>query len=307
MKRVLVTGATGCIGRHLVPLLAARGWDVHGVSSAAGPDRPAGATWHTADLLDAAQVEALGSRVQATHLVHLAWYIAPGRWAQAPENLAWVRASLALADAFQRHGGHRIVGAGSCLEYDWRYGYCHEERTPRTPHTVYGECKDALHRLLGTLQTTSDVSVAWGRIFFLYGPWEHPDRLVPAVMRALLAGEPAKVSHGRQVRDYLFVEDVASAFAALLESDLRGPINIASGRPIALREIVERIGRLIGRADLVRFGAIPAAATDTPLVVADTTRLSETLGWTPAMDLDAGLERTAAWWTARMRTAAGRA
>jgi nucleoside-diphosphate-sugar epimerase len=137
---------------------------------------------------------------------------------------------------------------------------------------------------------------AWGRIFFLYGPHEHPDRLVSSVIRSILAGQPARTSHGEQIRDYLYAGDVADAFVRLLESDVTGPINVASGQPIALKDIVTRIGSLMGRPDLIHLGAIPAAATDTPKVVADTARLRSALGWTPAHDLDRGLTDTINWW-----------
>jgi nucleoside-diphosphate-sugar epimerase len=122
---------------------------------------------------------------------------------------------------------------------------------------------------------------------------------VASVIRSLLAGSPANVSHGRQIRDYLYADDVADAFVRLLESDVTGPINVASGQAIALRDIVTRIGDLIGRPKLIRLGAIPAAATDTPLVVADTARLSASLGWTPSWDLDRGLAATVDWWRAQ--------
>ena len=296
MKRVLVTGATGCVGRHAVPSLVSNGWDVHAIASRQAPIPLAGVTWHRADLLNAVEMAAAVRHASAGHLLHLAWYIAPGKWAAAPENFAWVEASLALVRAFRDAGGARIVGAGSCLEYDWNYGYCCEARTPCAPHTVYGTCKHALQMLTSAFAAGGDLTSAWGRIFFLYGPHEHPDRLVTSVIRSLLAGEPARCSHGRQIRDYLFAGDVADAFVALLESDVTGPINIASGQAVALKDIVTRIGHLMGRPDLIRLGAIPAAATDTPLVVADTTRLSGALGWKPRRDLEDGLTKTIEWW-----------
>jgi nucleoside-diphosphate-sugar epimerase len=302
MKRVLVTGATGCVGRHALPVLVARGWDVHAVASRQAPPDIAGVTWHRANLLDRDAAVTLVDRARATHLLHLAWYIAPGKWAAAPENFDWVSASLALVRAFRAAGGTRVVMAGSCLEYDWNYGYCSEARTPCTPHTIYGTCKHALQLLTTALTRDGAMSSAWGRIFFLYGPHEHPDRLVASVTRSLLAGEPARTSHGNQVRDYLYASDVADAFAALLESDVTGPINIASGRAIRLRDIVDRIGELMGRPDLIRLGAIPAATTDVPLVVADATRLQSTLPWTPSVELDAGLTKTIEWWRTQAHT-----
>ena len=298
VKRVLVTGASGCIGRHVIPVLLERGWDVHGVTSrqVMPPSSSSEATWHRADLLHADQMNAVVQRVRPTHLLHLAWFVAPGQWAAAPQNFDWVQASLALVQSFRAAGGERIVTAGTCLEYDWSYGYCSEALTPCTPHTVYGVCKHALQMLTTALTATGAMSSAWGRIFFVYGPHEHPDRLVASVVRSLLQGEPARCSHGNQVRDYLFAGDVAEAFVALLESNVTGPINVASGRAVPLKDIVNHIGRLMGRPELIHLGAIPAAGTDRPLVVADTTRLQSTLNWRPRYDLDAGLRLTIDWW-----------
>jgi nucleoside-diphosphate-sugar epimerase len=304
MKTVLVTGASGSIGRQLVPALLARGWDVHAVSARPHADLPAGAAWHVADLRDNDAVVKLLDAARATHLVHLAWTIPPGKWAEAPENVQWVETSINLARRFAERGGKRFVGAGSCLEYDWRYGYCSEAVTPRTPHSLYGVCKNAVHEVVSGLATAAGFSAAWGRVFFVYGPHEHPDRLVASVIRHLLAGEVARCSHGEQIRDYLYAADVADAFATLLDSDAEGAVNIASGQPIALRDLVLRIGRALGRPDLIHLGAIPPAATDTPLVVANIDRLENEIGWTPRHSLAQGLDATIEWWRSSRGAAA---
>jgi nucleoside-diphosphate-sugar epimerase len=296
--RVLVTGATGCVGHLALPKLVEQGWDVVAVRSKQTGDEAAGVTWMQANLLDPLEVRRVVAESRASHLLHFAWNIEPGKWVAAPENVSWVRASLDLLTAFRQAGGLRAVSAGSCLEYDWSYGYCVEDRTPLAPHTLYGTCKHAL-QLVATGMANDGFTTAWGRIFFLYGPREHPDRLVASVIRSILAGEPARTSHGLQVRDYLYAGDVADAFVRLLESDVTGPMNIGSGRPVELREIVLRIGELMGRPELVQLGAIPPAATDTPLVVADTTRLNAALGWIPSWDLDRGLQATIDWWRAQ--------
>ena len=296
--RILVTGATGCVGHFAIRKLAEDGWEVVAVRSKKAGTETAGVTWIQANLLDPADVRRVVTDSRASHLLHLAWNIEPGKWVTAPDNVSWVRASLDLLTAFRQAGGIRAVSAGTCLEYDWTHGYCSEDRTPLTPNTLYGTCKHALQLVSTAMGTGDGFTTAWGRIFFLYGPGEHPDRLVASVIRSLLAGEPARTSHGHQVRDYLYAGDVADAFVRLVESEVTGPVNIGSGQPVELREIVKRIGELMGRPELLRLGAIPAAATDTPLVVADTARLTALLDWTPEWTLTRGLEASIDWWRA---------
>jgi nucleoside-diphosphate-sugar epimerase len=296
MKTALVTGASGFIGSHCLAPLLDRGYEVHAVRSNGDAGSTAGVVWHRADLLDSTEVSALLEAVRPTHLLHLAWYMTPGRLHASLEDVHWTRGSLDLHRRFAELGGERAVTSGSSYEYDWRYGFCSERLTPLAPDTTYGICKKALSDLLDVLSQVSGLSNAWARIFFLYGPREHPDRLVASVIRSLLAAAPARCSHGEQIRDYLHVQDAADALVALLDSDLRGPVNIGSGTPVALKEIVAAIADKLERPDLVELGAIPARPNDAPLVVADVTRLGDELGWRPTIELDAGLDQTIDWW-----------
>jgi nucleoside-diphosphate-sugar epimerase len=307
MKRVLLTGASGFIGRHCWAPLLERGFEVCAVSSRdmssgdkADVDDPV--RWFRADLLDRSRIEPLLAEVRPTHLLHLAWMVVPGQSYDSLDNLRWVQSSLDLTEAFARQGGRRVVVAGTCYEYDQRYGLCHEDRTPRAPDTRYGVAKNALQELLSAFAPSWDVSFAWPRLFFLYGPHEHPRRLVSSVICSLLSGEPANCSHGRQLRDYLHAADAADALAAILDSDLAGPVNVGSGVPVSLRSIVEEVGRQLDRTDLLRLGAIPARPGETPLVAADTTRLAESLGWRPRINLSDGIERTIRWWQENLIT-----
>ena len=177
--------------------------------------------------------------VKPTHLLHLAWYVVPGKLITAPENFAWVAASFDLVRRFAEPGGQRVAVCGSGYEYDWRYGYCSEELTPCVPDTVYGACKQALHEMVRSFAAGQGLSAAWGRVFFLYGPNEHPQRLVSSVIRSLLEGEPAPCSHGRQIRDYLHVQDVADGLVALLDSDVAGRRQrLLAARPPRFGDIV---------------------------------------------------------------------
>jgi UDP-glucose 4-epimerase len=112
----------------------------------------------------------------------------------------------------------------------------------------------------------------------------------------LLRGEQAACTEGEQIRDFMHVEDVGDAFAALLDSEVQGAVNIASGSGTRVRELVELIGRIIGRPDLLRFGAIPAPPDDPPVLVADVTRLRREVPWAPRLSLEQGVTRTVEWW-----------
>jgi nucleoside-diphosphate-sugar epimerase len=296
MKKVLVTGANGFVGRHSLPLLRARGYEIHAISRTARAERDSEIHWHTADLLDGKQVPEVIERIKPTHLLHLAWYTEPGKYWAAPENLQWLSLSIGLLAAFADNGGARVVVAGTCAEYEWNEEICSEETSALRPSTLYGNCKHALRLVLEAYTRQIGLSSAWARLFFPYGPHERPDRFIPSVICALLENEVARCSHGNQQRDFLFVEDAAAALVALLESNVSGPINIASGQAIALKDIASKIGELLGRTELIRWGAIPAATGEPQLLVADVRRLRQEVGWRPEFTLDQGLAKTVRWW-----------
>jgi nucleoside-diphosphate-sugar epimerase len=298
MKRVLLTGASGFIGYHCIEPLLARGYEVHAVSSRPQGESVGGVTWHQTNLMDAARAGALIGEVQPTHLLHLAWYVVPGKLISSLDNFAWVTASLELVRRFAEAGGKRVTICGSGYEYDWDYGYCTESLTPLAPNTVYGACKHALNLMMQSFAAQSGLSAAWGRVFFLYGPREHPDRLVSSVIRSLLKGNPARTSHGRQIRDYMHVQDVANGLVALLDADVQGAFNVSSGQATTLRDIVLTIGRAVNRPELIQLGAIPARANDTALVIGDNARLTAAVGWAPTFDLETGIQQTIEWWKA---------
>ncbi len=292
----MLTGATGFIGRQTLAALTRAGHEVHAVAPVRGPDA-AGVSWHEADLLaGAAVVEEVSPEI----LVHLAWYAEHGKFWSSTENLRWVAASLGLLRAFAEHGGRRAVIAGSCAEYEWGGERDLNERdSPLRPATLYGVCKDALRRVAGAYADETSLELAWARLFFLYGPDEAPDRLVPAVIRPLLAGERAATTAGEQVRDFMHVQDAAEALAALAASAVSGPVNIASGRPVSVAEVIDLIGSLTGRAGLIDRGARATPLAEPARIVADVARLRQEVGFQPRISLPDGLASTIDWWRAQ--------
>ena len=293
MKRVLVTGATGFVGRHSLPRLLESGYEVHAVGGQRSPEAPSrDIVWHRANLLEPGEIASLVGKVQPTHLLHFAWYAVPGKYWTAPENLAWVRATVNLMQVFSDHGGRRAVMAGSCAEYDWKFDYCSELFTPCRPATLYGACKHGTQILLDAWSKQTGISSAWGRIFFLYGPGEYPSRLIPSVIDSLLRGEPARCTHGNQIRDFMYVEDVAAAFAGLLDSDVRGVINIASGIALPLKKVIYTVADYLNKRYLVQLDAIPTPDGEPSVLIADIGRLRDEVKFRPRFDLKTGIDMT---------------
>jgi nucleoside-diphosphate-sugar epimerase len=260
-----------------------------------------GAIAHVADLLSQGQVDALLARVAPTHLLHFAWIATPRIYWHSADNFRWLSASQYLLRGFRARGGIRAVMAGSCVEYDWsKASVCSESSTPLTDEsaalTPYAATKIALRKALAQFSGEEGLSSAWGRIFFQFGPHEHPDRLVPSVIRHLLKNQAALCTHGRQIRSFLHVADVGAAFAHLLDSDIQGPVNIGSDERIALADLIDRIAREVGRPDLVRLGARSAPNDEPPLLVPDVGRLRDEVHWRPRLSLQDGIGDAIAWW-----------
>ena len=291
--RVLLTGATGFVGAHVARALLARGAEVHGLTLPGTPrdrlaDLAAGLDVREGDLADAAWTREAVRSIAPEVTIHLAWYAEPRSYLRAvPENLASLRGGISLLDALAEAGTcRRVVLAGTCLE---------NLDTPEP--SVYAAAKSAQHRLALGFADRS-LTAACAHIHYLYGPWEDERRVVPTVIRSLLRGEPIDLTSGTQLRDYLHVADVADALCRIAENDLAGRVDVCSGTPVRLADVLDEIGRAIGRADLLRIGARaeteltewPATGDPAPLL---------TTGWQPRYSLEQGIAETAAWWAAR--------
>lgn len=303
--KVLLTGATGFIGSHVARLLVANGVQVTAIIKSS-TERS-----RIADVVDAIRIipcdvgnrEFLEPRLREDLpdvCIHLAWHGWSGPSLTADDNLVSMAASLELVRTLISVGCPRFVGVGTCFEYDPAFSPM-SETSPVKPTDLYGVCKHELSAVAQALRAITSMSVAWARVFLVYGPFDDERRLVPSLVRSLLRGEPARMTRGEQVRDVVHVEDAASAIWMIARSSHVGPVNVASGVPVRVVDIAQSIAAIIGRADLLELGALPYRALEPPVLVADTTLLRHTIGWSQQFDLEAGLTQTVEWWRAYER------
>lgn len=266
---ILVTGASGFVGRQVVRSLLSRGYMLRLVQRA----RLANSERHDhAEIVECPDVFAATSEwwhevlrgVQT--VVHLAWYTEPGTYLQSKRNLDCLTGTVALARACVDAGVRRFIGIGTCAECDLSQGPVRPD-TPLKPLTLYAACKSAVFEVLSQYLPAAGIQFAWCRLFYLYGEGEDPRRFVPYLRRRLAAGEHADLTSGKQIRDFLDVRVAGDLIARAAVGEDQGAINICSGVPITIRQLAENIADTYGRRDLLRFGARPENLFDPPYVV----------------------------------------
>lgn len=298
MKTVLLTGASGFLGAQVLNGLIKRGYRVHalGRQKIDGLDRTR-ATWHPTNLLDRDASRSLLESVRPEGLIHLAWETKHGHYWSSPSNLEWLAASLHMLLDFSRCGGKRVLIAGSSAEYQWGgLDDLNETGSPLVPDSLYGTSKNALRIVTEKWATDAGVSWAWGRYFNVFGPGEDPARLLPKVIRTLSEGTPFPFDSGALVRDFMHVEDAGDAVTALFQSEVNGPVNIASGEALRVRDVITHIANQLHARHLVGFNAQPDKAGQPARVVASVVRLRNEVGWHPKVNLEKRLNETCDWW-----------
>ena len=299
MNRLVVTGASGFIGQAVLRIACEDqlpGFEVHAVCRTPLSGTFPQVIWHAGDMLSMDHERFLGA-IEPTHLLHLAWATERKSYWTTENNLGWLEAGVKLLVAFRESGGQRFVGVGTCSEYAPSAVPSSELTTPLTPWSLYGATKAAMS-LVASALAGERLSTAWARLFFLYGPGEPDDRLVPRLLSSVATGSVIAV-HGEHVRDYLHVSDVARGLVALLRADITGPVNIGSGIGISIDELAQAAARAtngsirLAKADRPGAASPFARFSEAPLyVVANNDSLRST-GWRPRVELEQGLRAMA--------------
>ena len=291
MKKVVVTGANGFIGSYTLSLLVENGYEVHAISSKNFKKKNTNQIlWHQSNLFNKSDVEKLFKKIQPSHLLHLAWYTEHGKFWDSELNLSWIQSSIDIFKSFKNNGGKRIVSSGTCAEYSWGSKDIFTENSEIKPTSLYGISKNCTHELLSYFSEINNISYSWGRVFFLYGPGESDSRIIPFIIKKLLNNEDAVCSHGNQIRDFMYVSDVASAFVRILESKISGPVNISTGHPKSIKDICKDIKNVIESKGKIIFGAIESPKDEPISILGNNDRLSNELNWYPSMSTNEGLK-----------------
>ena len=278
---VLVTGATGFVGRHLVAALLARGCAVRAV--ARKTDTAASMPWINDVEFVAADIHASDLDIAALTdgidvLAHLAWPGLPNYRAlfHFEHNLM---ADYRFIKGAVEAGVAQVLVTGTCFEYGMQSGPLSEQVEPQ-PSNPYGLAKHTLHLFLQNLQQEHPFTLQWARLFYLHGAGQNPNSLLAALDRAIDAGDATfNMSAGEQLRDFLAIETATEYLAAILHKrDFDGTINCASGQPVSVRALVEQRVRERGATIGLNLGHYPYPTHEPLAFWAVTERLQQLLG-----------------------------
>lgn len=268
-KKILITGASGYIGEHILSSIIKENVDIYSVTR--NPQKIKHQekinVVYTNDIFNE-NADWWESKLKSIDtIIHLAWYAEPGKYLNSLENVSCLEGSIRLAKAAVNAGVRRFIGIGTCFEYDCDRKVLNTD-TPLKPTTIYSSTKVALYYTLKELFKISKIEFVWCRIFYLYGGYnEDKRRLVPYIKESIKNNSYIYLSSGNQIRDFMHVRDAASEITAISLSNYCGAINICSGEPITVKQIANRIASEHDALNLLKYGVRQENIVEPPCIL----------------------------------------
>ena len=291
--KILITGATGFLGAHLVRRLEREAVQM------ALLIRPGGNLWRinplpknatvVAGSMQQLPIDAIGKFAPDT-IIHAAWQGVTNQHRDDPAQKDNLAPTVTLVDIGCKH----FIGLGSQAEYGPLNKKISETDSGK-PTTLYGRAK--LDACIATQKLCAERGIKWSwlRVFSTYGPMEDLSWMIPYLIRELLAGKKPSLTACEQKWDYLFGPDAADAIWSVAETKAEGLFNLGSGRAESLRKIVETLRDTVDPKLPLGIGEVPYRPDQVMHLEADISKLTKATGWMPASSLEDGLKQTVAW------------
>lgn len=282
--RVLLTGGSGFLGRYVCAELESLGIEYCNLQRRTSTSTK----MKTLDILNDNKLFQLVDEIRATHLIHLAWYTEHGAFWESTQNDSWRLATMKLVERFYRAGGKHVLITGTCAEYDWQYGYCREYLTPLNPKSLYSISKNSTRIAIESMCNDFGTTLTWCRIFYSYGHGEKSQRLIPSIFDVFSGKIPPFGVNAGSYLDFLNVRDVAQAIRICTLTGFNGDVNISSGQPVQVCDLVKKIARINNQDPKKILGIDPASEVTHKFLVGSNERLKQ-MGWQQKILLDDGL------------------
>lgn len=291
LKRVLVTGGTGFVGKAVINELLK--YNIEIIVATRTKIEDIRVKSYIINLENIDEIPIMFEVVKPEYLLHLAWNLNHYTCLSSDENLKWVSISMELAKHFNIQNGVRMVTTGTCFEYNLNEEILSENNSKLEPNTLYGVCKKSMSEILLKYCDENNIEYANGRLFYLYGEEEKSTRVVPYIINNLLENKKVICKSSKCIRDYMYITDAATAIVKLLFSEYKGCINICSGNAITMEEVFKKIAIKLGKEKLVTYTNEVSSPKN---VLGDNYLLKSKLNFQCQYSLDEGLENTIKWW-----------
>ncbi|MCL2145207.1 MAG: NAD-dependent epimerase/dehydratase family protein, partial [Endomicrobia bacterium] len=293
-KKVIITGASGLIGKEALEPLQQAGFDIyaltiddqdawtHGCMDA----RQRQITRIPCNLFDEKTLQNVFKEIKPSYLLNFAW-ATTGDYLTSGINFDFLKAGLNLLKCFSENNGKRAVFAGTCFEYKFKDTSL-KETDEINPQTVYAKCKNYLRELAQLYCEQNGISFGWGRIFYVYGHGENEKRLTSQIIKSIKNRKEVIITNGNLVKDYIYSKDIAGGFVKFLDGDVTGIVNICTGKGITLADYAMTIANKFSRPDLIKILNEPT--TQPPVIVGDNTRLIREAGYKIQYSIDMAID-----------------